>query len=184
MGDTKTSSTFITVLAYISIAVVIVVVFKILTSSNGKQKGNTKKPNHSNAVFKNFGIAVGIVAVLGLGAAGWIGISNWLEDKKEEDRNNHLNEVLVECTNRESSSKCKSLQQKYDITFKYCYAMGDMDNVQTGYLPNGEFKIIMPPKRAVVWEGNSLQPPEHTYSIGDTTTKMPSAYYSCTDHQE
>ena len=132
--------------------------------------GSKKQPNE---LLQNFKLAVIITIVLIVGGVAWGGVSHWLEDMKEEARQNHLNEVLVACTNQENSERCKSLQKKYNITFKYCYAMGDIDKAQILYLPNGQSTIVMPPKRAVVWEGDSSEPPQHMRT-----------YHSCEDYQD
>ena len=136
----------------------------------------------SNELFQNFKLAIIITIVLIVGGVAWGGISKWIEDSKEEARNNHLNEVLVACTNNENSDRCKSLQKKYDITFKYCQSVLDSveDQYKIVYLPDGSSTIEFHPIwHAVVWEGSSPTPPKNSSDISNL-----SIYRDCSDHQE
>ena len=136
----------------------------------------------SDGLFQNFKLAVIITIILIVGGVAWSGISKWIEDSKEEARNNHLNEVLVACTNREDSDRCKSLQRKYDITFKYCKSILDSveDQFKIVYFPDGTSTIEYHPIwHAVVWEGSSSTPPNTSNVLGNL-----SIYKECADHQE
>ena len=127
-------------------------------------------------------MAVIITIVLIVGGVAWGGISNWIKDMEEEARDNHLNEVLVACTNREDSDRCKSLQKEYSITFKYCKSILDsvQDQYKIVYLPDGSTTLdYRPIWHAVVWEGSSSTPPKTSNAIGDL-----SIYRDCVDHQE
>lgn len=123
-----------------------------------------------------------VVVIIIVGGIAWGGIGKWLEESKEEARNNHLNEVLAACTNREDSDMCRNLRKKYDITFKYCKSVLDSveDQYKIIYFPDGSSTIeYYPIWHAVVWEGSSPTPPKSSSDLFNL-----SIYRDCVDHQE
>ncbi len=87
-----------------------------------------------------------------------------------------LDEVLDACTNNEYSSECQKIKKKYNMSFKYCKSFADgVGKFEDGY-------YISAPYYPVAWEGTSAEPPEKTIKIGEKETRLPSTYYSCTDH--
>lgn len=136
----------------------------------------------SNGVFQNLKLAIIITVVFIAGIVAWVEIGNWIKGMEEEAKNNHLNEVLVTCTNREDSDKCKSVQKKYNITFKYCKSILDsvQDQYEFVYLSDGSARIDYHPIwHAVVWEGSSSTPPDSSNIVGNL-----SIYKDCADHKE
>lgn len=94
------------------------------------------------------------------------------------ERREQLNAVLEACTNNEYSAQCKELQQKYDVTFRYCHnlkksdgAYADLDTIMNAWYP-------------VVWEGNSSDPPDTHFTTSSSDIVIPSGYYGCSEHMK
>ena len=129
-------------------------------------------------------IAIAIIGMIAVGVLVRNLIADWLEKQEQEKIDNQLNEVLVACTNDEDSTKCKELQRKYNMTFKYCQVIGDYSKAETITWPDGSTTITWPAKRAVVWQGNSSEPPKdiHNYGVNGNYNLSFSMYTDCTDH--
>ena len=131
-----------------------------------------------NGVFQNFKIALFITIAFIVALIAWAGISSWIKNKEEEDRDNRLDEVLYACDGKENSSKCLKLQKKYNITFKYCKSVLDSveDQYKIVYLPDGSTTLVANPIwHAVVWEGSSPTPPKNKSDLFQI-------YKDCADH--
>lgn len=125
-----------------------------------------------------------IIVIVGIVAAiGWYFSDFWPWPSKErvQDR---MDTVLEACNGNEDSKKCKDLQQRYNMTFKYCSNLTDFWTLQKKYPDMADqFKHIGELNYyGVVWEGKSEEPPERTYEVNGQTMTSPSTYYSCSDH--
>lgn len=136
---------------------------------------HSRKATETDRAWQIKSIVIALIIVAGIIVA--IFASEWFGDLSEERRNDRLEEVLEECNGRENSSKCKKLQEKYNMTFRYCRTISDTDRIKTYYTPDGMFHIEMPPKTPVVWEGNSQQPPKDSLGFS-------SFYHDCTEHDD
>ena len=92
----------------------------------------------------------------------------------EWQRDNRLDRVLETCTNNETSSECKSIQKRLNITFKYCHSIGDWGKKKTIYINGKPYEWPDYPWYAVAWEGSSSEPPKSGSGIGSF-----SQYYGC-----
>ena len=88
----------------------------------------------------------------------------WPSEKRREER---LDRVVDVCTDNENSSECKSLKDKFGITFRYCEEFS--------------FDIFEKNIYAVAWEGNGSMPPNNKPS---NPYGIPSLekYRTCKDH--
>ena len=124
-----------------------------------------------------------IIVVLIIIVIGWYFSDFWPWPSKERIQN-RKDSILEACINNEDSSKCKNLQQRYNMTFKYCSNLADYRVLQQKYPDLSDlFGHLGELKRyGVVWEGKSDTPPETTYDVNGHQTTSPSMYYSCRDH--
>ena len=130
--------------------------------------------NHKSAL-----IATVVIVVI----TGWYFSDFWPWPSRERVQK-RIDEVLEACTGNENSSKCKSLQSRYNMTFKYCSDMTDLWLLDKKYSDSAErIKHIDEVKRyGVVWQGKSDKPPETSHEINGQTITQPSIYYKCSDH--
>ena len=138
------------------------------------------KNKKDHYILKNFGISIVIAIVLMGILFGGAFLSEAIEKHNENQRREHLDDVLSACINSENSNLCIKLKKKYDITFKYCKS--HLDSIDKQYhtitLPDGSpYFIYEPIWHGVAWEGDSSMPPNQDNSLISLN-----AYYDCADH--
>ena len=71
------------------------------------------------------------------------------------------------------------------MTFKYCATITDLNHTETITWPDGSKTITWPAKRAVVWQGDSSEPPKdlHMYGTNGRYDSSYSMYTNCSNHQ-
>lgn len=139
-----------------------------------------KTPQKDHYILKNLRISVIIASFLIIIGLGWAFLSEKINNWKEDQRQQHLDDVLAACLNSENSNLCSKLKKKYSITFKYCRSYADPMDKQayTVTLPDGSPYLIYDPIwHGVAWEGDSPTPPSQSFGLGSYNF-----YYDCTDH--
>ena len=134
-----------------------------------KKPLNQKKPFYKKK-------AVYIILSIVLASVAWYNSDFWPWPSRDRIRE-RLDKVIDICTDNENSSECKSLQSRYDMTFKYYHSLANSGEKNSWGLPTF-------PWYAVAWEGKSSTPPDSKMGYGDKTFTMPSVYYGCQDHKQ
>lgn len=125
-----------------------------------------------------------VISILIIAFIAWFNSDFWPWPSKDRIRE-RLDKVIDICTDNEDSSECKNIQKRYDITFRYCHSIADMNKAQTVYLNGKSYEMPSFSWYAVAWEGNSSEPPKNEIKLPNGTT-MPglNAYYGCQEHKK
>ena len=135
------------------------------TPYNSVKIAETKTVSVSKPFYKKKSFFV-IPVILVIGII-WYNSDFWPWPSKDRI-NKRLDAVIEACNDNEYSSKCKELQSRYNMTFRYCQRWMDYTS--------GKYDIFSVPYYAVAWEGKSNEPPK------DMTYVTMSSYSGCKEH--
>ena len=129
-----------------------------------------------------------ILVLIFIAGIAWYNSDYWPWPSSERI-NERLNKVIDICNGNETSTACKDIQKRYNMTFMYCKSSADLfgsnKKYQTYYGPNG-MTIDIPQYDwyAVAWEGTSSTPPENKIRLsnGETLSGF-NNYYGCEAHK-
>lgn len=133
------------------------------------KRTSSKKSGHKGLIA--FLVIVGLVVT----GVAWYNSDFWPWPSDERIRE-RLEEVIDICTNNEDSIRCKNIQKRYNMTFRYCEST--FPTTKT-YWINGQ-ALTGPSfdEYAVAWEGDSSTPPKsNSYFTLDQ-------YRNCKEHRE
>lgn len=97
----------------------------MLATSNSNKTKKLKTPGYTRKIL----LIYGGLLIFAITVLIWFINSSFWPWPSQHEIDRRLDEVISSCMNNESSRGCSTLQEKYEITFKYCHSLADIPEI-------------------------------------------------------